>query len=192
MPAFEPLLDWLVGQSDDHASPLFGLVDMDQLAVAGHSRGGKLGALLFAGALWLLRLQQLSSDMYAGALAHSHLPGDSLAPAGQHGQQAGLALLTGMLLQHEKDHRRGMLSLVHAHLNAALSLLVPCHVQKTPPSKLPTWLTQWITLNSAQSHRTTPPLPRPWRPLADHLGSQGRGWWAAATPWAPTGGCALR
>ena len=50
MPAFEPLLDWLVGQSDNASSPLYGLVDMEQLAVAGHSRGGKLAALLFAGA----------------------------------------------------------------------------------------------------------------------------------------------
>lgn len=49
MRAFEPLLDWLTGQNDSSTSRLYGQVDMEQMVLGGHSRGGKLAALLFAG-----------------------------------------------------------------------------------------------------------------------------------------------
>jgi hypothetical protein len=47
--AFEPLLDWLAEQNENATSPLYGLLDLGQLVVGGHSRGGKLATLVFAG-----------------------------------------------------------------------------------------------------------------------------------------------
>ena len=49
--ALAPLLaQWIVQQSSSNiSSPLYGRVDSDQLVVGGHSRGGKLAALVFTG-----------------------------------------------------------------------------------------------------------------------------------------------
>jgi hypothetical protein len=46
---FAPLRAWLDAQSREEGSRLHGMVDVARLAVAGHSRGGKLAALAFAG-----------------------------------------------------------------------------------------------------------------------------------------------
>ncbi|PNW84556.1 hypothetical protein CHLRE_03g148750v5 [Chlamydomonas reinhardtii] len=45
----EPLLTWLETQSADAKSPLYGRADVSRLGTMGHSRGGKLAALQFAG-----------------------------------------------------------------------------------------------------------------------------------------------
>ncbi|KAL4447405.1 hypothetical protein ABPG75_004624 [Micractinium tetrahymenae] len=46
---FPELIQWLNDQSVDPGNPLYGQVDLGRLATAGHSRGGKLAALAFAG-----------------------------------------------------------------------------------------------------------------------------------------------
>lgn len=43
------LEDWLAPLVKDSASPVFDAVDLSQMVIAGHSRGGKLATLLFAG-----------------------------------------------------------------------------------------------------------------------------------------------
>lgn len=45
----QPLLDWLRTQGSAPASPLYGKADVARLATMGHSRGGKLAALHYAG-----------------------------------------------------------------------------------------------------------------------------------------------
>ncbi len=45
----QPLLDWLRTQGSAPASPLYGKPDVARLATMGHSRGGKLAALHYAG-----------------------------------------------------------------------------------------------------------------------------------------------
>lgn len=47
---FDTIVGWLREQSGAPGSFLHGLLDISKLAVAGHSRGGKLAGLLFAGA----------------------------------------------------------------------------------------------------------------------------------------------
>ena len=44
-----PLIEWLGEQSSSAGGFAEGLLDLDRLAVAGHSRGGKLATLHFAG-----------------------------------------------------------------------------------------------------------------------------------------------
>ena len=46
----EPLLEWLAHENASEDSRLHGMVDLDRIGVAGHSRGAKLAALHFAGA----------------------------------------------------------------------------------------------------------------------------------------------
>ena len=43
-----PLLDWLAAQNNDSSSPAHGMLDLKSVAVAGHSRGGKIAALHYA------------------------------------------------------------------------------------------------------------------------------------------------
>ena len=45
------LIGWLDEQNRNAISALHGIVDMDRLATAGHSRGAKLACLQFAGSL---------------------------------------------------------------------------------------------------------------------------------------------
>ncbi|KAK9817015.1 hypothetical protein WJX72_008340 [[Myrmecia] bisecta] len=45
----DQLIDWVAQQNDTPNTPLSGLVDISKIAVAGHSRGGKLAALHLAG-----------------------------------------------------------------------------------------------------------------------------------------------
>lgn len=49
MKVFEPLADWLEAQNGNTSSPLAGRLDLEQVVVGGHSRGGKMATLLFAG-----------------------------------------------------------------------------------------------------------------------------------------------
>ena len=46
---FDPLMAWLRKEDAASSGFLHGALDLDNLAVAGHSRGGKLAALLYAG-----------------------------------------------------------------------------------------------------------------------------------------------
>lgn len=46
--AFKPFLAWVTTESKKPQSPLYGIVDPSHSFVAGHSRGGKLAALIFA------------------------------------------------------------------------------------------------------------------------------------------------
>lgn len=46
---FEPITAWLRKEDEAASGFLHGALDFDKLAVAGHSRGGKLAALLYAG-----------------------------------------------------------------------------------------------------------------------------------------------
>ncbi len=45
----QDILRQLRQDTEDAASPLFGMLDLQRLATAGHSRGGKLAALHLAG-----------------------------------------------------------------------------------------------------------------------------------------------
>ena len=49
MDAFPALRLWVQEQGGTPGSRLHGLVDPERMVIAGHSRGGKLAALLFAG-----------------------------------------------------------------------------------------------------------------------------------------------
>ena len=48
MQYMDGLLDWLAQENADSQSALHGMVDMDRIATAGHSRGAKLACLQFA------------------------------------------------------------------------------------------------------------------------------------------------
>lgn len=49
MQFLDSLLTWLREQNQSEDSRLHGLLDLERIAVAGHSRGAKLAALQYAG-----------------------------------------------------------------------------------------------------------------------------------------------
>ena len=58
---FDPLVAWLRKEDGASSGFLQGALDLEKLAVAGHSRGGKLAALLYAGE----GTQELTSTRFA-------------------------------------------------------------------------------------------------------------------------------
>lgn len=47
--AYAPMVEWVKAEASNKQSPLYGLVDTSRVVVAGHSRGGKLAALILGG-----------------------------------------------------------------------------------------------------------------------------------------------